>query len=79
MSVSRYVVVELAAQVRHLLTNVPAAAAPEAQWADWHVRKAALLEMLGAVEPSLAIHTKDQASSARYEASRLSRTTTSPY
>jgi hypothetical protein len=71
MSVSRCVQIELAAEVRRLLADVPPAAASDTQWADWFAREAAVLDIYGASEPSLAVHIKDVASTARYEARRL--------
>lgn len=77
MSVSRYVLVELAAELRRLLVDVPPASASDAQWADWNIRKAAVLDMLAAVQPSGTSNATEQASAARYEARRLSGS--SPY
>jgi hypothetical protein len=63
----------LAAEIRRLLADVPPAAAPETQWADWYVREAAVLDIYAASEPALSVHIKDVASTARFEARRLTR------
>lgn len=65
---SRSVQSEVCAAVRGLLSSVPPYGASSQQRADYQTRKAEVLDLIAAVDPSLAAQAGVLAARARHEA-----------